>query len=186
MSAKTVSSKPLWSRGLILAIVIIAAVTIIAVAALLAFSKPPVNPGDDPSPSDTVTSSPSPTSSGTPEPSSSPSASEPAPATTETTAAPPPPAGPVFASFSAPSTVTCADEYDFKEVTITWSGTGAVNAWIGVDTNNAKVEPYSDVPTSGSYTLGFPCGNSHQTYTVTLEDSDGRLTHKTKDITRVM
>jgi hypothetical protein len=69
-------------------------------------------------------------------------------------------------------------------ITIQWSSSNATSAWIGVATSNAKAEPYDTVPTSGSYDIGFPCSNSHQVYTVTLEDAGGNLTHKSKDIQR--
>lgn len=108
------------------------------------------------------------------------------PIVTAAPADPPPPSGPRFDGFSAPSSVACASVDDFQQVTITWVGSGAINAWVGVATSNAKAEPFESVSTSGSATLPFPCGNASQLYTVTLEDADGVLKHKSVTITRTM
>lgn len=127
-------------------------------------------PSPSPSPSLTVTPSAAPEPEPEPEP-------EPAPP-------PPAPSGPQFTAFSAPSTVACADEYSSGDVTISWSSSNAAKAWIGVATNNAKLQPYAEVPPAGSETLPFPCSNASQTYTVTLEDPDGVLAHKTVTVNR--
>jgi hypothetical protein len=72
------------------------------------------------------------------------------------------------------------------EVTITWTSSGAVRAWIGIATDNAKQEPYSEVPPSGAATLPFPCSNASQKYTVTLEDGSGTLAHQSSTVERSM
>jgi len=134
-----------------------------------------------------VAATESPTASSSP--SASPSASVSAKATTTTptattTTTKPPPSGPTFSSFSAPSSAACPDDSSVMTITIHWSSSNATSAWIGVATNNAKAEPFDTVPTSGSYDIGFPCSNAHQVYTVTLEDAGGHLTSKSKDIQR--
>lgn len=132
------------------------------------------------SPSASVT--PSASASASPSPSVTPSASEtpaPSPTPTETS-----PSGPTFTSFVAPSQATCPDEMTTAEVTVTWTSSGAVKAWIGIATDNAKQEPYSEVPTSGSATLPFPCSNASQKYTVTIEDAAGNLAHQSQTVQR--
>jgi hypothetical protein len=57
---------------------------------------------------------------------------------------------------------------------------------VGIATDNAKEEPYSDAPTSGTATLPFPCSNASQVYTVTLEDGSGNLAHQSATVERAL
>jgi hypothetical protein len=164
-----------------LAIALVAILLVSVVAALIArggwfSSGPDVSPSVSVTPSATPSASPSP--SVTPSPSETP---EPSPTPTETT-----PAGPQFTSFVAPSEALCPDEMTTADVTVTWTSSGAVKAWIGIATDNAKQEPYSEVPPSGSATLPFPCSNASQKYTVTLEDASGNLAHRSATVERTM
>ena len=59
-----------------------------------------------------------------------------------------------------------------------------MNAWFGIGTNNAKAEQFESVPTTATYTFNYQCSEASQIYTVTLEDSSGRLTHKTVTVKR--
>jgi cytoskeletal protein RodZ len=120
-----------------------------------------------------------PTETESPEPSVEPSVEPSA------TAAPPPaPQSPSFATFTGPNRATCPDTSSAVAITWSWSSTNAVNAWFGIGTNNAKAEPFESVPTTATYTFNYQCSEASQRYTVTLEDSAGRLTHKTVEVVR--
>lgn len=174
-------------RGLLIALIAVAAAILIALVMLIVVLVS--GQGDDtaaPSPVPTATESESPepeeteslepTAEPTEEPTASPSA---------TTAPPPaPPQSPSFATFSGPNRATCPDSSSAVAITWSWSSTNAVNAWFGIGTNNAKAEPYESVPTTATYTFNYQCSQASQRYTVTLEDSAGRLTHKTVEIVR--
>ena len=71
--------------------------------------------------------------------------------------------------------------------TISWSSSNADHAYIGIDTLNAKDEPFNDGTLPAVYTFTdapFNCDQASQIYTVTLEDSAGLLAHQTVTITR--
>jgi len=124
------------------------------------------------------------TPSVTPTPSETPSAEpEPEP---EETVAPPPPASPTFATFSAPSSADCQDGEEQIPLTFSWSSTDAARAFIGVATTNAKDSPFaSDLPPTHTFTeLEYNCQDASQVYTVTLEDAAGALAHETVTVTR--
>jgi hypothetical protein len=97
---------------------------------------------------------------------------------------PPPPQSPSFATFNGPNKATCPDTSSSVEITWSWSSSNAVNAWFGIGTQNAKLQPFEQVPTTATYTFNYQCSEASQIYTVTLEDSSGRLTHKTVTVTR--
>jgi hypothetical protein len=162
------------------------AVLLFSIIAALLTSRGPSDPAASLSATPTASMSESPSESASPTASASPTPSpsptpEPSPEPTETT-----PAGPQFTSFVAPGTAACPDESSTADVTITWTSSGAVKAWIGIATDNAKQEPYSEVPPSGAATLPFPCSNSSQVYTVTLEDAAGLLAHRSAMIERAL
>lgn len=179
------------NRALFWALIAVAAsLLVVAIVLIIMMTRggdaDPVEPSPSPSPSPSVTPSPTPTPtptpSLTPEPEPEPEP-EPAPAP-DPAPAPQPDPGPSLSALGGPSTVTCASESDFQEVTISWTSSGATQAWIGVNTSNAKNAPYDSVPTSGSATMPFPCSNSSQSYTVTVEDADGNLKHRTLTVQR--
>lgn len=90
-----------------------------------------------------------------------------------------------FVSFSASqTTVTCADPADAVPITVTWSSLNATEAWFGVDTFDASAAPLTDVPTSGSYTWNFFCGNTSTVFTVTIMNGSGDYEHRSVTITR--
>jgi len=171
-------------RGMFIALIAIAAAILIALVVLIVVLVGNAGPSDDqpvPQASASVTESPSPTPEETesPEPSDEPSTEPSAPA-----APPPPPQSPSFATFTGPKSATCPDTSSSVAITWSWSSTDAVAAWFGIGTNNAKAEPFESVPTTATYTFNYQCSEASQRYTVTLEDSAGRLTHKTVDIVR--
>jgi hypothetical protein len=116
----------------------------------------------------------------------SPTPSETPIAEPEETVAPPAPASPTFATFSAPSSAECQDGEEQIPLTFTWSSTDAVRAFIGVQTTNAKDSPFaSDLPPTHTFTnITYNCQQDSQVYTVTLEDAAGALAHETVTVTR--
>ena len=156
-----------------LAIILMLLLLISVIAALLTRSN-----GETPEVSASASESPSVTPSPTPSPSVTPS---PSPTPTETTEAP---SGPQFVLYSVPQEALCPDESTTLDITVTWESTGADRAWVGIATTNAKDEPFSEVPTSGSVALPFPCSNESQVYTVTLEGDDGALVSESETVTR--
>lgn len=114
------------------------------------------------------------------------------------TPAPPPAATPAFTSFTATSAVECPfpttpvpggfepdPGLQTPPISIQWSSTGAVQAWIGADTTDAQAEPYSEVDTSGSFDTTFFCPDDSITWTVTLVGSDGSTVSQTAEISNV-
>jgi len=155
-----------------LAIILMLLLILSVIAALLTRSN------ETPEVSASASESPSVTPSPTPSPSVTPS---PSPTPTETTEAP---SGPQFVLYSVPQEALCPDESTTLDVTVTWETTGADRAWVGIATTNAKDEPYSEVPTSGSVALPFPCSNESQVYTVTIEGAGGELVSESETVTR--
>ena len=137
-------------------------------------ATPDVSTSPSVSTSESPSSSPSPSVSENPTPSGSPSEE----------ATPPPPSGPTFATFTAPSSAGCTVANPSSTITFSWSSANAVKAWFGVHTNNAKAEPYEEVETTDTYDFQYQCSNESEFYTVTLQDADGKLKHKTVTITK--
>lgn len=170
-------------RGMLIALLAIAGAILVALIVLIVVLLGDGGADDaGPAPEFTTTESPSPTPTETesPEPSDEPS-EEPS-----ATAAPPPPPpqSPSFATFSGPNQAACADTSSSVAITWSWSSSNATGAWFGIGTQNAKAEPFESVPTTATYTFNYQCSEASQIYTVTLEDSSGRLTHKTVTVTR--
>jgi cytoskeletal protein RodZ len=171
-------------RGLLIALIAVAAAILLALIVLIVVLVS--GQGDDtagPAPVPTATESLEPEETESPEPSDEPT-EEPAASPSATTAPPPPPQSPSFATFSGPNRATCPDTSSSVAITWSWSSTNAVAAWFGIGTNNAKAEPFESVPTTATYTFNYQCSEASQRYTVTLEDSAARLTHKTVEIVR--
>lgn len=186
-STTAVSPDEKPKRGMLIALLSIAGAILIALIIIIVML---LNNGSDsneqPAPEFTASESPSPTptpdDTESPEPSETPSASP--SATAAPPPPPPPPQSPSFATFSGTNKATCPDTSSSVEITWSWSSANAVNAWFGIGTNNAKLQPYEQVPTTATYTFFYQCSEASQIYTVTLEDSSGRLTHKTVTISR--
>ncbi len=175
-------------RGMLIALLAIAGAILVALIVLIVVLLG--NGGTDdagPAPEFTATESPSPTPTETesPEPSDEPS-DEPSeePSATAAPPPPPPPQSPSFATFNGPNKATCPDTSSSVAITWSWSSSNATGAWFGIGTNNAKNQPFESVPTTATYTFNYQCSEASQIYTVTLEDSSGRLTHKTVTVTR--
>ena len=177
-------------RGLLIALLAIGGAILLALIVLIAILLGNAGSTDQtPVPEFTTTESPTPTPDETesPEPTETPS-EEPSEAPSATAAPPPPPPppppSPSFATFSGPNKSTCPDTSSSVEITWSWSSSNAVNAWFGIGTSNAKLQPFEQVPTTATYTFNYQCSEASQIYTVTLEDSSGKLTHKTVTVTR--
>ena len=173
------------SRTLLIALLSVAGAILLALIVLIAILLGGQgDPEPVPVPTETVSESPTPSPEPTeaetpePEPTEEPEASASAPPP------PPPPQSPSFATFTGPNKPVCPDTSSQVELTWSWSSSNAVNAWFGIGTNNAKLQPYEQVPTTATYTFYYQCSEASQIYTVTLEDSAGRLTHKTVTVTR--
>lgn len=171
-------------RRMLIALIAIAAAILIALVVLIVVlvgnaGTNTAQPAPEVTASESESPEPTPTETESPEPSVEPS-TEPS----TTAAPPPPPQSPSFATFTGPNRATCPDTSSSVAITWSWSSTNAVNAWFGIGTNNAKAEPFESVPTTATYTFNYQCSEASQRYTVTLEDSAGRLTHKTVEIVR--
>lgn len=170
-------------RGILIAIIAVGSAVLLALIVLIIILLSSNGGADDdsagpqPTPTLTVSESASPEPSETPSetPSSSPSE----------TAAPPAPSGPTFATFVGPNVADCGGESGTTDIEWSWSSADATAAWFGIGTDNAKLQPYESVPTTATYTFVYQCTEASQRYTVTLEDSTGRLTHKTVEIQRL-
>ena len=171
-----------WLRGALIVIALLLMIIVFLTWRVATGAEPVAAPSPTP-----TRATPTPTPSLTPTPTPTPTPTEssaPAPPAA-TPKPPPPPAGPAFTSFAvSPLSPDCSSASSV-ELTFAWSSTGATAGWIGVATTNAKTAPYDSVnPASGSYVLSYQCSEPSQTYTVTLEDSSGKLTHKTVTISR--
>jgi hypothetical protein len=86
--------------------------------------------------------------------------------------------GPVITSYNAPGSVACpsppeapdpnAPTVEDPTVSLSWTSTGADEAWFGINTADAQREPYSAVGTNDSIAISFPCPVGNQTYTITV------------------
>ncbi len=140
--------------------------------------------GDTPQP----VSAPTPTESVEPTPSETPSetpveSATPTPVPSETTAPPPPPppppAGPIKTYTASTTNVNCSGNSEVP-VTFSWSATG-VTLWFGVGTTNAKTGGLGEYDLNDTVVWNYQCGQDggQQIYTITVEASNGNLTHKT-------
>ena len=193
MTTETGTSRIDWLRAnwLRVALIVLAAALLLLVFLLWRATAGQEEPSPPPTQSASPTQSPS-TGSPTPSPTATAPDDTPpndTPADDDPAPAPPPAPGPTFTAFSVSpgSPIACSDQSASVDMTFSWSSTGAVAAWIGIDTTNAKAGSYSDVATSGSYVLAYQCHavSESQIYTVTLEDAAGNLTHKTVTISQV-
>lgn len=186
-AATTTQEPPAEStkRGMLIALIAIAAAILIALVVLIVVlvGNAGGSPDAQPAPEASTSDSPAPEETDSPEPSGEPS-DEPSDEPSATAAPPPPPQSPSFATFTGPNRATCPDTSSSVAITWSWSSTNAVSAWFGIGTNNAKAEPFESVPTTATYTFNYQCSEASQIYTVTLEDSAARLTHKTVEIVR--
>lgn len=99
----------------------------------------------------------------------------------------------MITSFSVtPQSVTCSTPapgvpgLTSTPLAISWSSAGGSRAWIGVDTDDAEAEPYSEVsPASGALAdLQYSCFADH-TYTLTVVGPDGQKTSATVRVTNI-
>ena len=157
------------SRALMYTLIGIAAALLVGIIVLLVIT---MNPG---------TGTPEATSTPTVTPTSTPVVTPTAEPTPVESVPPPAAPGPVFDTFTAPESAGCVEGDVTRPLVFTWAGSNATTAYIGIATTDAKAAPYeSDLPTTFRYdNLTFDCTLASQVYTVTLEDADGLLAHRT-------
>ncbi|RFA13499.1 hypothetical protein B7R22_12570 [Subtercola boreus] len=148
-----------------------------------AIAAPP-NPGSTPPASASASTFPTPTPSVPPTPrTTAPTPTAPSPSAPATG---PSDAGdaaqPAFGSGSATASVTCpvpgegptGSTASSPDVQLSWSSNGAETAFVGVDTTDARAEPYSEVSPGGSISIPFACPAQSHTYTITLVGTGGQ------------
>jgi hypothetical protein len=98
---------------------------------------------------------------------------------------------PEFTDFSYTTEVTCPappapdvpftgdPSLNYIPIHLDWRSTGAVEAWVGADTADAQLAPYSQVDPNGSFDIDFNCPDDEIGWTVTLVGEDGTKTSKT-------
>lgn len=176
-----------------------AALVVLVVLIVLRFTGAPgsVLAGETPTPSASSTPTPTPTPSATPTP--TPSITPPPVSgggtggggggggNTYT--------GPQFTDFSFTDAVQCAapaappstdapfqpeNPAETYPIFIEWRSTGDIaEAWIGANTSDAQLEPYTAVEPNGSFETSFYCPDREISWTVTLVGSDGTKVSKT-------
>ncbi len=166
--------------GAAIAAIVLGAILLIALAilivALLQRGAGPA-PTESPTPTPTATTTPTPTP--TPTPTETPT---PTPTETQEEAAP----APTFTVFQAENTANCPDETSAVPIFWSWSIDGASTVWFGIGTDDARAEPYEEVPSTATYEFAYQCSEESQLYTVTAENADGLVTHRTVEVVRLL
>lgn len=174
------------SRGLLIGLIAAGAALLIAIIILLVIlftqgadgtpnagstSTPSATPSVTPSVTPTVSETPTPT----PTPTQTPTAAPPPPPPP-----PPPPADPILSYTASMTTVDCSGGVSAVDVTFSWAATGS-KLWFGVGTDNAKAEPFDELPLNYTFDFPYQCGQpgGQQKYTITVEAENGNLTHDT-------
>lgn len=168
------------SRTLLYVLIGVGAALVIAIVILLIVLSTRDQPQPEATESASASASPTPTVT-------SPSPS-PTPTVEQTEDAPPPPPtddeepveqGPIK-SFSVDDTTVNCDGASSVPLEFSWNTTGQT-LWFGVGTNNAKNAPYDTFPLVHTLDFDYQCGqsNGQQTYTITVEQSNGDLLSKT-------
>jgi len=163
----------------VLAVILLIALVVLILALLNRDDAPAPVASDTPSASASPSETPSPTPSETEEPS-------PSPTPTETSAAPEPAPAPTFTVFQAENTANCPDESGSVPLFLSWSIDGATTAWFGIGTDDARAEPFEEVPTTATYEFAYQCSEESQLYTVSAENADGLVTHRTVEVVRLL
>ncbi|PRY70114.1 hypothetical protein B0I08_101241 [Glaciihabitans tibetensis] len=191
------STPPGRSRALLITLIAIGAALVIALIVLIIMltsnddtpvpvDSPTASVSATPTPAPSTTPSsptPSPTESSTPSPTPAPSATS-----TPTATAPPAASAATFTAFSPEdgAPVLCNDAESQQPVDFAWTSTGAAQAWFGIGTDDAKANPDADVDPSGTYSTLYDCSLETETFTVTLDNGDGVLTHRTVTLNRAL
>ena len=158
---------------------------ILIILLILLLVKPggTVVPTGSPTPSPTASASasatPTQSASATPTPTPTPTPT----ATVAPPPPPPPPSGPIKSYTVDDDSVNC-DGVDSVPMHFEWEAEGTT-LWFGVGTNNAKLAPYDTFPLVYELDFDYQCGQSsgQQTYTISVEQSNGDLTSKTITVT---
>lgn len=189
-SSATSAAKAPRSKALLLALSVIGGLLLVAVIVLLTLLFAKGTDGASPAPGTSTSPSPEVTTIETPSvsPSETPSTAPTVVPSTPPNSSPPPVAtGPVFNSFSPRnnSSVGCSGDTGDIPLTFTWTSTGATEAAIGVQTNDAFAGAFeTGLPASGSYTgLSYNCSQATQFYTVSIRGESGQ-TNKTVTLKR--
>jgi hypothetical protein len=157
-----------------------------------------VRPGASVTPTGSPTPSPSGSSSSpTPTPTATTASPTPTPTATVAPPPPPPPSNDVeIDSFTAPSQVDCsAQTQNPVYIEFSWSSTNGIVAYFAVGaTNDAEQNGMgwtlppngstSDFP-SGYFPYQYQCGNTSQTYTITIVGTNGSRESKQVTVTNV-
>lgn len=186
-SMATAGTAPLASepskRGLsrsAIAAIALGAILLIALAILIfalmqrgAGPAPTASPTPTPTATTTPTPTPTPTATATPTPT---------PTETQEEAAP----APTFTVFQAENTANCPEETGSVPIFWSWSIEGASTVWFGVGTDDARAKPFEEVPTTATYEFAYQCSEESQLYTVSTENADGLVTHRTVEVVRLL
>lgn len=94
------------------------------------------------------------------------------------------PAAPTFEWFRVtPESVVCSSADGTVPVLIEWMSSDASEAWVGIDTEDARAEPFTAVAPVGTYLRDFFCDRDEMTFTVSIANSDG-TTHASAVVVR--
>lgn len=171
------------SRRLLIILISVGAALLLAILILLVvlLTRDSGEPAAAPSETATQSASPTPTPSETPSP--TPTPTEAAPTPPPAPAPDPAPASPIKSFTVDDKSVNC-DGQSSVPISFSWNTTG-VTLWFGVGTNNAKNAPYDTFPLVYDLDFNYQCGQAsgQQTYTITVEQSNGDLLSKTITIT---
>ena len=90
-----------------------------------------------------------------------------------------PPGPPAFTEIEAEASDTCASA-GTAEVTVSlrWATTGADDAWMGLDTDDAEAEPQGTADPSGSAAIEVTCPVEPSRWTITVR-GEGGVAHET-------
>ncbi len=164
-----------------IALIVLAGILLIALVVLVLML---LQRGGDPAPIASGSPSPSATPSESASPSATPSPT-PTPTPTPTETAPPAPA-PEFTIFQAENTANCPDDMSSVPLFWSWSIEGASTVWFGIGTDDARAEPFEEVPATATYEFAYQCSEESQLYTVSAENADGLITHRTVEVVRLL
>jgi cytoskeletal protein RodZ len=180
------------SRALLIALIVVGAVLLAAIIVVLVLLLGRHGtPNALPTKTATASSTPTPTPTHTPTPTPTPT-----PTSSHTVAPPPPSTNPTVASFTVSNTkVTCPADTTQPDPTLTfsWTSTNASEAYFGVDTNDAKANPFfSNLPPNGNTTnfpsgynpFDYPCPAASHVYTISVV-GNGMQANKSVTITNV-
>lgn len=94
------------------------------------------------------------------------------------------PGAPAFDWFRVtPESVNCSAPDETVPILIEWMSSEASEAWLGIDTEDARAEPFTSVAPVGTYLRDFYCDRDEMTFTVSIANADG-TTHASAVVVR--